>query len=189
MSADEKELAAFLSALNEGSLPPVRPVAASHLPPTHPSYAPDRPSSHSAALNEATLPTNMSCRDAFDYAWHCHTPAAQFQSVYRYGGVRTCSDLWDDFWFCMRTKQYSPEMRAEAVREHFRRRLNERYYAPGRKSSEDVWESREGIVSEGSAFRHGFDEPKEDDKEWNLREIERRRRIREEHFGQKEGGN
>jgi hypothetical protein len=125
----------------------------------------------------------MSCRDAFDYAWHCNTPAAQWNAVYRYGGVRSCSELWDDFWFCMRTKSYSPEMRAEAIREHFRERQNEKYYAPGRPSSEDVWESRDKMVEPGTAFRVRFDDPRENDTEWNLKEIERRRRIREETFG------
>jgi hypothetical protein len=125
----------------------------------------------------------MSCRDAFDYAWHCNSPGAQFNAVYRYGAVRSCSDLWDDFWFCMRTKSFSPEMRAEAVRAHFRARQEEKYYAPGTQSSEDVWESRERLVAPGTAFRAPFDDPREDDTEWRLQEMERRRRIREQAFG------
>jgi len=184
MSPEDKELASFLALLHEGSQPPKRAVSASSLPTSHPHYDPNRPSPASAAINEATLPTTMSCRDAFDYAWHCNTPAAQWNAVYRYGGVRSCSDLWEDFWFCMRTKQYGPEMRAEAVRAHYRERMNEKYYAPGKKSSEDVWESRERLVEPGTAFRHRFDDPAaEGDAEWNLREMERRRRIREETFG------
>lgn len=125
----------------------------------------------------------MSCKDAFDYAWHCNSPAAQFNAVYRYGAVRSCSDLWDDFWFCMRTKSFSPEMRAEAVRAHFRARQEEKYYAPGKHSSEDIWESRERLVAPGTAFRSPFDDPREDDTEWRLQEMERRRRIREQAFG------
>jgi hypothetical protein len=187
MSSEDKELASFLALLQEGNQPPKRHVPSSALPKSHPQYNPNRPSPHSAAINEATLPTTMSCRDAFDYAWHCHTPAAQWNAVYRYGGVRSCSDLWDDFWFCMRTKQFSAEARADAVREHYRQRMNEKYYAPGQKSSEDVWESREAMVEPGTAFTYKFDDPAEGDAEWNLKEMERRRKIREEVFGKEAG--
>lgn len=83
----------------------------------------------------------------------------------------------------MRTRSYPAEMRAEAIREHFRERQNEKYYAPGRLSSEDVWESRDKMVEPGTAFRATLDEPGESDAEWNQKEIERRRRIREETFG------
>ncbi|OIW27708.1 hypothetical protein CONLIGDRAFT_446645 [Coniochaeta ligniaria NRRL 30616] len=183
MSTEDKELASFLALLQEGTKPPTKPVTSASLPKSHPHYDPNRPSPASAAINDAILPTTMSCRDAFDYAWHCHTPAAQWNAVYRYGGVRECSDLWEDFWFCMRTKQYSPEMRAQAIRDHYRERQNAKYYAPGQPSSEDVWQSRERMVEPGTAFRHTFDDPAESDTEWNLKEIERRRRIREQTFG------
>lgn len=151
--------------------------------PAEPSQPPGPPqaagkTAASRAISESLLATEMSCRDAFDYAWHCHTPGAQWNAVYRYGAVRSCSDLWDDFWFCMRTKSYSAESRAAAVRAHFRAREAERY-GPGRPSSEDVWESRDGKVEPGTAFNERFDGPEEDDREWQVREIERRRAVRD----------
>ncbi|KAL2140020.1 hypothetical protein VTI28DRAFT_4328 [Corynascus sepedonium] len=135
-------------------------------------------SPQSVAMSEHVLPTTMSCRDAFDYAWHCHTPGAQWNAVYRYGSVRPCTELWDDFWFCMRTKSYSPELRAEAIREHYRAK-EEAKYGAGRPSSEDVWESRDERVAPGTAFKKSFDPPIVDDAEFQRADAERRRRIRE----------
>jgi hypothetical protein len=129
-------------------------------------------------MSEHVLPTTLSCRDAFDYAWHCHTPGAQWNAVYRYGSVRTCSELWDDFWFCMRTKSYSPEMRAEAIKEHYRAK-EETKYGGGKPSSEDVWESREERLPPGKAFSESFDAPIEDDAEFQRVDAERRRKIKE----------
>ncbi|KAK0704660.1 hypothetical protein B0H67DRAFT_592012 [Lasiosphaeris hirsuta] len=143
----------------------------------------------SLAMSEALLPTTMSCRDAFDYAWHCHTPGAQWNAVYRYGSVRSCSELWDDFWFCMRTKSFGPEHKAAAIREHYRDKERTKY-AAGRPNSEDVWESRREMVPPGTAFSAGFPPPIENDAEWERADRERRRRIREELGieGKKEGG-
>jgi hypothetical protein len=129
-------------------------------------------------MSEHVLPTTLSCRDAFDYAWHCHTPGAQWNAVYRYGSVRTCSELWDDFWFCMRTKSYSPEMRAEAIKEHYRAK-EETKYGGGKPSSEDVWESRAERLPPGKAFSESFDAPIEDDAEFQRVDAERRRKIKE----------
>ncbi|EEU48711.1 uncharacterized protein NECHADRAFT_75122 [Fusarium vanettenii 77-13-4] len=102
-------------------------------------------------LSEALLPTDMSCRQAFDQAWACNSMGGQWNAVYRYGEMRSCSEHWDDFWFCMRTKGYSPEMREKAIREHYRAKEFVKY-GPGKPSSEDVWESREERVPEGSTF-------------------------------------
>ncbi|KAK3344467.1 hypothetical protein B0T25DRAFT_557098 [Lasiosphaeria hispida] len=133
----------------------------------------------SLAMSEALLPTTMSCRDAFDYAWHCHTPGAQWNAVYRYGSVRSCSELWDDFWFCMRTKSFGPEHKAAAIREHYRDKERTKY-AAGRPNSEDIWDSRREMVPPGTAFSAGFPPPIENDAEWERADRERRRRIREE---------
>ncbi|OAA67153.1 hypothetical protein SPI_01729 [Niveomyces insectorum RCEF 264] len=111
------------------------------------------------SLAEATLPTNMSCRQAFDLAWACQSPAGQWRAVYRHGGVRPCSALWDDFWFCMRIRSFpAGAVRDEAVRSHYRTKELERYYAPGRPSSEDVWRSRtvDEVLPAGSVFSQPF---------------------------------
>ena len=120
----------------------------------------------------------MSCRDAFDYAWHCHTPGSQVNSVYRYGSVRPCTELWDDFWFCMRTKSFDPPLREAAIREHYRAK-EETKYGGGQPNSEDVWESREEKVQPGTAFQAKFEPPVLDDAEFQRADAERRRMIRE----------
>jgi hypothetical protein len=132
----------------------------------------------SQAISESLLPTDMSCRDAFDYAWHCHTPGSQWNAVYRYGSVRSCTELWDDFWFCMRTKGYKGELKEALTRAHYRAKEAAKY-GPGKPSSEDVWESREEKVAPGTAFGERVDGPEENDREWQVKEIERRRMVRE----------
>ncbi|KAK3321225.1 hypothetical protein B0T19DRAFT_444997 [Cercophora scortea] len=149
---------------------------------TAPSAQPTKPRSpQSAALSDASLPQYISCRDAFDYAWHCHTPASQFNSIYRYGSVRSCSELWDDFWFCMRVKSYPPDLKADAIKEHYRAKEVAKYYAaPDQPSSEDVWESRDEKVAPGTAFTASFDAPVDNDAEFQRKDAERRRAIRRE---------
>ncbi|KIL94808.1 hypothetical protein FAVG1_01739 [Fusarium avenaceum] len=103
------------------------------------------------ALSEALLPADMSCRQAFDQAWACNSMGGQFNAVYRYGEMRSCSENWDDFWFCMRTRGYSAEQRQKAIKEHYRAKEFIKY-GPGKPSSEDVWESRDEKVLEGTTF-------------------------------------
>ena len=130
-------------------------------------------------LSESLLPTEMSCRQAFDLAWSCNSLGGQWNAVYRQGEMRSCSDQWDDFWFCMRTKSYSGPTKAEAVREHYRNREYTKYYAPGRPSSEDVWRPREEKLPPGAAFSKSIDLPTVNDEEWRRQENERRREARE----------
>ncbi|KPM39451.1 hypothetical protein AK830_g7116 [Neonectria ditissima] len=103
------------------------------------------------ALSEDLLPADMSCRQAFDQAWACNSMGGQWNAVYRYGEMRSCSENWDDFWFCMRIKSYSPEMREKAIRTHYR---NKEYakYGPSKPSSENIWQSRDDKVEPGTVF-------------------------------------
>jgi hypothetical protein len=66
-------------------------------------------------LEEELLPTEMSCRQAFDAAFYCQSLGGQFNNLYRYGGIRSCSENWKDFWFCMRTKSYTPEQKESTL--------------------------------------------------------------------------
>lgn len=111
------------------------------------------------SLAEAVLPTSMSCQQAFDLAWGCQSPVGQWRAVYRHGNVRPCSDLWEDFWYCMRVKSFSPGLaKDEAIRSHYRKRELEKYYAPGCRSSEDVWRSRtlDEVLPPGAVFHQPF---------------------------------
>jgi hypothetical protein len=67
-------------------------------------------------LEEELLPTEMSCRQAFDAAFYCQSLGGQFNNLYRYGGIRSCSENWKDFWFCMRMKSYTPEQKESMFR-------------------------------------------------------------------------
>lgn len=130
-------------------------------------------------ISESLLPTTMSCRNAFDAAFHCNSLGGQWTSVYRAGSVRSCSEQWDDFWFCMRTRAYAPPQKEEAIRAHYRAKEWAKYHAPGRTSSADVWEARTDKVEPGTAFRESLDMPDVSDEEWRRREIERRRQVQE----------
>ncbi|KAK7977673.1 hypothetical protein PG996_003725 [Apiospora saccharicola] len=127
-------------------------------------------------LSESLLPTTMSCRQAFDAAFYCQGVGSQFHSIYRAGTVRTCSEHWDDFWFCMRNRTSSGPRHEEAIRDHYRRREWTKY-RPGRPSSADVWESRDEKVPYDSAFRESYENPTISDEEWRVKEIENRRRV------------
>ncbi|KAK7547665.1 hypothetical protein IWX49DRAFT_578859 [Phyllosticta citricarpa] len=90
-------------------------------------------------LTDHTYPTTMSCRDAFDYAFHCQSLGGQLTNWYRFGTLRSCSDRWDDFWFCMRTRGYGDDERAKAITAHFAAKEKRYREMP---SSEDIWEQR-----------------------------------------------
>lgn len=138
--------------------------------------APDAPPRD--VLSETLLPSDMSCRQAFDQAWACNSLGGQFNAVYREGTMRACGDHWEDFWFCMRTKSFVGETRARAIRQHYRNKEH-RKYGSGMPSSEDVWEARERRVEPGTAFAQAVEIAAVDDDEWRRLESERRRGIRE----------
>jgi hypothetical protein len=121
----------------------------------------------------------MSCRQAFDLAWGCNSLGGQWNAVFRNGEMRSCADHWDDFWFCMRTKSYTGQLKADAVRQHYRNKEYAKYYAPGRHSSEDVWEARQHRLPAGGAFTHAIDDASVSDDEWRRQENDRRRKIRD----------
>ncbi|KAI1479514.1 hypothetical protein F4774DRAFT_127825 [Daldinia eschscholtzii] len=131
-------------------------------------------------VTESLLPTSMSCRQAFDAAYHCNSLGGQWVSVYRSGEMRSCSEHWDDFWFCMRTRTYSPQQKEDAIKAHYRRKEFLKYHAPGRPSSTDVWQPREEKIPYDTAFRVPLDMPNVSDEEWRRLEIERRRKVQEQ---------
>lgn len=126
------------------------------------------------ALSESLLPTEMSCRQAFDLAWSCNSLGGQFNAVYRYGEMRSCSEHWDDFWFCMRTKSHTGALKENMVRAHYREKEH-RKYGPGKPSSEDVWEARAERVPPGTAFIGSIEPPALSDDEWRSAGSDRRR--------------
>lgn len=134
------------------------------------------------AMAASIDPAPTSCRQAFDLAFHCNGLGGQWNAVYRYGGLRDCSEQWDDFWFCMRVKSYSPELRAAAYKER-RREKDLARYGPGMPSSEDVWVSRDRKVEPGTEFVTPMPTAEQeaglDSIEWSRADNERRRKIRE----------
>ena len=93
----------------------------------------------------------MSCRQAFDQAWACNGFGGQWNAVYRYGHMRSCSEQWDDFWFCMRMRSKTGKSKEDMIRARYREKEWKKY-GPGMPSSEDVWESRDRKVEPGSVF-------------------------------------
>ncbi|KAL9109597.1 MAG: hypothetical protein Q9227_005777 [Pyrenula ochraceoflavens] len=116
-------------------------------PPNADPNNPYPPTSASSSSEEEDIsfssltPTTMSCRDTLDYAIFCQGMGGQFVNGYRYGTWRDCSEHWSDFFFCMRSKSYSDEKRAEMIRERYREKERRKYGVGA--SSEDVWEVRE----------------------------------------------
>jgi hypothetical protein len=83
----------------------------------------------------------MSCRAAFDSAFYCSSLGGHFNDIYRHGQLRSCSENWNDFWFCMRTKNsYNPrEVKERLVQERYREKEERLRSGP---NSEDVWRLR-----------------------------------------------
>ncbi|KIW92491.1 uncharacterized protein Z519_06338 [Cladophialophora bantiana CBS 173.52] len=110
------------------------PAAPSHPAPVHSDISPD-----------SLYPAEISCRSAFDYAMFCQSFGGQFVNVYRYGSFRSCSNHWDDFWLCMKTRNWKKEDRERAIQEHYRKKAVKWKTGP---SSEDVWEVRREPVKD-----------------------------------------
>ncbi|CAN9378278.1 unnamed protein product [Alternaria alternata] len=120
-----------------------------HLAP--PSFSTNSTSSSSTSQNSSapdapeefdpTLPRSMSCRAAFDSAFYCSSLGGHFNDIYRYGQLRSCSDHWNDFWFCMRTKNsYSgQDVKERMIQDRYREKEERVKSGP---NSEDVWRKR-----------------------------------------------
>lgn len=88
---------------------------------------------------ESLYPNTMSCAQCWDMAYACSSVAGQLRNVYRYGGARSCTELWAQWRFCMRTKAMGDDKAKMRIREWNQRKAAR--YKRGR-SSEDVWVSR-----------------------------------------------
>ncbi|KAL8869883.1 MAG: hypothetical protein Q9174_003937 [Haloplaca sp. 1 TL-2023] len=145
-------LLAYLSALEN---PPPSPARVSKLSQLRRNDPQNTSSDGPEIINPQSLyPTEISCRTAFDTAYHCQGLGGQLANVYRYGSFRNCSEQWSHFWFCVRTNRafLGHEERAARVKEHYR--LRDTKYRVG-PSSEDVWKGR-GRMLEG-AFEGDLD--------------------------------
>ena len=88
---------------------------------------------------DPSLPTTMSCREAFDNAFYCSSFGGHFHDIYRYGTLRACSEHWADWRFCMSLSGTSKEGKANAIRERYREKEARLKKEP---NSEDVWKRR-----------------------------------------------
>ncbi|KAL6243561.1 hypothetical protein RBB50_009554 [Rhinocladiella similis] len=102
---------------------------------------------------DSLYPTEISCRSSFDYAMFCQSFGGQFVNIYRYGSFRSCSNHWDDFWLCMRTRNWDAKDRAAAIQDHYHKRAMKWKTGP---SSEDVWDVRTEPVKD--SFQGNLDE-------------------------------
>ncbi|RKF72903.1 hypothetical protein GcM1_246103 [Golovinomyces cichoracearum] len=128
------------------------------------------------SISEQLLPTTMSCRDAFDSAYYCASLGGAFTNLYRYGTVRSCSDHWDKFWFCMRTRTYDNKSKEEAIKDYYRKVELSKYGKRG-TSSQDIWKSRDHLVQKGTAFKSDEEEWKGTDEELRTAILDMRKRI------------
>jgi hypothetical protein len=116
------------------------------------SNADANPAEPSSSISEESLYADeMSCRTAFDYAFFCQSFGGQFVNVYRYGEMRSCSEHWDNFWLCMRTRSWSDDLRKKAIRAHNQKKAIKYKTGP---SSEDVWDVR--LEPAREAFKGDF---------------------------------
>lgn len=94
---------------------------------------------------EVIYPRTMSCRQQFDQAFYCQSLGGKFNDIYRYGHLRSCSEQWGAFWFCMRTRTLPEKEKAEQIKEFYASREKRKKEEFG--SSEDIWEIRKTAVT------------------------------------------
>lgn len=143
-------------------------------------YVQDNPNNEPrlSPLAESLLPTTMDCEQAFNQAYYCQSLGGQWHHLYRYGSVRSCSEQWNDWFFCMRAKGTPPgKVKDDMIRDHYRRKLLAKY-GPGKPSSEDVWRERPERVRPGEAFATQPEAAQVSDAEYQQWEMERLERIR-----------
>ena len=122
--------------------------------------------SHTAPLPDdispdSLYPSEISCRSAFDYALFCQSFGGQFVNIYRYGTFRSCSNHWDDFWLCMRTRKWDDKDRITAIKEHYRKKAVKYKTGP---SSQDIWDVRTEPVKD--AFQDSLEELESKIEQW-----------------------
>lgn len=110
---------------------------------------------------DALYPSEISCRSALDYAMFCQSFGGQFVNVYRYGEFRSCSNHWQDFWLCMRTRNWDKKDKAKAIQDHYRKKAVKWKTGP---SSEDIWEVRTEPVKD--AFQDSLEDLEAKIAEW-----------------------
>ena len=101
---------------------------------------------------DSLYPSTMSCRQCFELAYWCSSMGGQLTNVYRYGGLRSCSDVWAQWRFCMRTKAMNEDTAKEKIKE-WNLKKHARY-KKGR-SSEDVWRVRAEALGRIPGLREG----------------------------------
>ncbi|KAL4875550.1 hypothetical protein BJY04DRAFT_201619 [Aspergillus karnatakaensis] len=109
------------------------------------------PSPPASIAPDSLYPDTMSCRAAFDYAFFCQSIGGQFVNVYRYGELRSCSEHWENFWLCMKTRTQGDQEKKRVIRDHYRKKAIKYKTGP---SSEDVWDVRMDPVKH--AFQGDF---------------------------------
>ncbi|KAL0632351.1 hypothetical protein Q9L58_008789 [Maublancomyces gigas] len=91
----------------------------------------------------STFPGEMNCITAFDEMFYCYSIGGQFlnvmEAVYRYGGLRDCSEKSQDWRFCMRAKMYGPVTRKAMIMARNKEKAAKYKTGP---SSEDIWKAR-----------------------------------------------
>lgn len=153
MTREEKadaELAQFLAFLNAEESRK-SPTSSQSTPTSTESNQSSHEPPHPPLSTESLYPDSMSCRSAFDYAFFCQSFGGQFVNWYRYGELRSCSEHWDNFWMCMKTRTHPDEERKRAIRSHYRKKASKYKTGP---SSEDVWDLRMEPVR--NAFQGDF---------------------------------
>lgn len=86
--------------------------------------------------DESLYPTYLSCSACFDQAYYCSSVGGQLTNIYRYGALRSCSELWAQWRFCMRTKTMGDEERKQRIWEWSREKEARKKLG---RNSEEVW--------------------------------------------------
>ncbi|KAF2203967.1 hypothetical protein GQ43DRAFT_388852 [Delitschia confertaspora ATCC 74209] len=144
-------------ATEQENLPPTEAQNTAAFNAAFPHLAPSTPSSLSQSTQppQSEYPDTMSCRQAFDSAFYCRSLGGAFNDIYRYGELKSCSDHWSDFWFCMRNKSKAESVKRELIIERYKEKEAK---IRGGPNSEDVWRARRPNERLRNAFQEPLDE-------------------------------
>lgn len=82
------------------------------------------------------IPTELSCRSAFDELFRCYSLPSQAFQFYRYGERKQCADRLNEFRFCLSARGMESDARRKAIQEELKSREQ------ANNGSERIWKRR-----------------------------------------------
>jgi len=102
-------------------------------------------------IDQSIVPLHeeMSAREAFDLAAKCMGIAGRFRYNYQHGGLGSCTQQWQDFYFAMRMSSKPDDVKRAHIKDRYRDKEVAFLSGP---NSEDVWQERDKLIEKEKFF-------------------------------------